>query len=282
MVADLFMTDTAKLAHVVLPVCSSLETLGLAYNYGLTMGIPFMMLSRKVIEPIGESKPDWWIYSQLGRRMGLGEYFPWESDEEVVAHMLKPSGMTLEQLAGEECEECGGFMFGKRAYEPPEKFRTPTGKIELYSESLAEMGQDPLPVHKEPTQSPICQPSLLKDFPYILVTGVRIPEYTNWQMKNIAGLRRLAPDPVAWIHPSTAAESGVADGGMMTVETKRGAITVKASVTEDMREGVVSLSHAWEGEANANILVELEPRDPVTGYSEFRNVACGIRKADLA
>jgi anaerobic selenocysteine-containing dehydrogenase len=74
-VTDMFMSETAKLAHIILPVCSSVETLGLAHNYGLTMGIPFAMLSKKLIEPIGESKPDWWIYSQLGRKMGYGEHF---------------------------------------------------------------------------------------------------------------------------------------------------------------------------------------------------------------
>ncbi|MBP1742226.1 MAG: anaerobic dehydrogenase, typically selenocysteine-containing, partial [Deltaproteobacteria bacterium] len=115
-VADLFMNETAKLAHILLPVCSSIETLGLAYNYALTMGIPFAMLSRKLIEPIGESKPDWWIYSELGKKMGCQEYFPWKSDEEVVEHMLGPSGMTMEQLLVEHPE---GILFGKRSYEMP-------------------------------------------------------------------------------------------------------------------------------------------------------------------
>ena len=129
-VADLFMSETAKLAHIILPVCSSVETLGLAYNYGLTMGIPFAMLSKKLIEPIGESKPDWWIYSQLGRKMGYGEHFPWESDEEVVEHTLGPSGMTMKQLLVDHPE---GIIFGKRSYEMPQKIKTPSGKIEVYS-----------------------------------------------------------------------------------------------------------------------------------------------------
>jgi anaerobic selenocysteine-containing dehydrogenase len=87
-VSDIFMNETARLADIVLPVCTSVETVGLAYNYALTMGIPFAMFNKKLIEPIGESKPDWWIYSQLGRKMGYGEYFPWNTDEEVVDHML--------------------------------------------------------------------------------------------------------------------------------------------------------------------------------------------------
>jgi anaerobic selenocysteine-containing dehydrogenase len=276
-VADLFMSETAKLAHIILPVCSSVETLGLAYNYGLTMGIPFAMLSKKLIEPIGESKPDWWIYSQLGRKMGYGEHFPWESDEEVVEHTLGPSGMTMKQLLVDHPE---GIIFGKRSYEMPQKIKTPSGKIEVYSQSLAEFGYDPIPVHKEPTQSPVRAPELVKVFPYILVTGARIPEYTHWQMKSITQLRSLAPDPIAWVHPSTAQEAGIIDGENIVVETRRGKARVKASVTEDMMPGVVTLTHGWEEEANANILTELDAKDPVTGYCEYRNIACRIRKAD--
>jgi len=274
-VMDLFMSETAELADIVLPVCSSVETLGLAYNYGLTMGIPFAMLSKKLIEPIGESKPDWWIYSELGRKMGYGEHFPWRTDEEVVEHMLKPSGLTMKQLMEEHPE---GVMFGKRRYEMPERIKTPSGKIELYSQSLADFGEDPIPVHKEPSQSPISNPELTKEFPLILITGVRIPEYTHWQMRRIPQLRQLAPEPIAWVHPSTAQESGVVDGEMMIIETKGGQIKIKASLTQDLMPSVVTLTHGWEGELNANNLTDLAPRDSVTGYAEFRNLACRIKK----
>jgi anaerobic selenocysteine-containing dehydrogenase len=119
---------------------------------------------------------------------------------------------------------------------------------------------------------------LAKEFPYILVTGVRIPEYTHWQMRHIPQLRQLAPDPIAWVHPNTAQDSGIVDGEMIFVETQAGQIKIKASVTEDLRPGVVSLTHGWEAELNANNLIELEPRDSVTGYAEFRNLACRIKR----
>ena len=276
-VSDLFMTETAKLADIVLPVCSSVETLGLAYNYGLTMGIPYALLSKKLIEPIGESWPDWKIYSELGRKMGYGEYFPWNTDEEVVEHFLEPSGITMQQLMEEHPE---GLFFGERCYDVNAKkqIRTPSGKIELYSQSLADAGEDPIPVHKEPSQSPVNAPELVKEYPLILVTGVRIPEYTHWQMRSVPQLRQLAPDPIAWLHPGTAQDCGVVDSDMIIVETKGGRVKVKASVTKDMMPGVVSLTHGWGGESNANNLTELEPRDSVTGYAEFRNIACRIRK----
>lgn len=275
-VSDIFMSETARLADIVLPVCTSVETLGLAYNYALTMGIPFVMLSKKLIEPVGESKTDWWIYSELGRRMGFGEYFPWNTDEEIVEHMLKASNMTMRQLTEGDPE---GVVFGERAYTVPDKIKTPSKKIELYSQSLADFGEDPLPIHKEPTQSPVSSPELVRDYPLILITGARIPEYTHWQMKTIPELKNLAPDPVAWIHPDTAREAGVADGDEITVETRKEQVKVIAEVTDDMMSGVVSLSHGWENETNANNLTELDACDSVTGYCEFRNVACRITKA---
>ena len=276
-VSDLFMSETAKLADIILPVCSSVETLGLAYNYALTMGIPFAMLSRKLIEPIGESRPDWWIYSELGRKMGYGEHFPWNNDEEVVAHMLGPSGMTLNQLLDEKPE---GILFGKRSYDMPKKIRTPSGTIEIYSQSLADFGEDPIPVHKEPTQSPVSSPELAREFPLILVTGARIPQYTHWQMKSIPSLRSEAPDPIAWMHPGTGKDAGIFDEDFIFVETRKGQIKVKAVFTEDMMPGVVSVAHGWEEESNANILTELDAKDSITGYCEFRNLACRIKKAD--
>jgi len=275
-VMDLFMTETAELADMVLPACSSLEKVGLAYNYGLTGGMPYVLLSKKVIDPIGEAWPDWKFYSELGRRMGYGEKFPWKSDEEVVEMFLKESELTLKQL--EEHPE--GMWYGDRCYDitQPKQIRTPSGKIEIYSKTLADAGYDPIPVYKEPTQSPIQFPELAREYPLILNTGARIPEYTHWQMKSIPALRRQAPDPIAEIHPSTAEKYGILNDESIIVETRKGQIRVKAKTTEDMMPGVINVLHGWEGDANESLLTELEARDPVTGYTEMRALACRIRK----
>jgi anaerobic selenocysteine-containing dehydrogenase len=277
-VMDLFMTETAKLADIVLPASSSLEKLGLAYNYGLTGGMPFVMLSRKIIEPIGESQADWKFYSELGRRMGYGEFFPWNTDEEVVEHFLRASKITLKEL--EEHPE--GIWFGERCYDITAKnqIRTPFGKIEIYSHTLADAGFDPLPVHREPTQSSVQSPDLAREYPLILNTGARMAEYTHWQMRYVTRLRESAPDPVAEIHPETASEYGIVDDDMIFVETKKGQIKVKAKTTEDLASGLVNVLHGWEEELNQNVLTDLEPGDPVTGYPELRALACRIKKAD--
>jgi anaerobic selenocysteine-containing dehydrogenase len=276
-VMDLFMSQTAELAHIVLPACSSLEMAGLAYNYGLTGGMPFVMLSRKIIEPLGESWPDWKFYSELGRRMGYGEYFPWNSDEEVVEHLLKPSNIALKTL--EEHPE--GIWFGERCYDirARNQIRTPSGKIELYSQTLADAGYDPIPIYKEPTRSPATSPELAKRYPLVLNTGARMPEYTHWQMRHVPELRERAPEPVAEIHPDTASHYGVKDSDMILVETKKGQIKVKVKTTADIMPGVVNVLHGWAAELNQNVLTDVEAQDPVTGYPELRALACRIRKS---
>jgi len=275
-VMDLFMTETAEMADVILPAVSSVEMLNLAYNYGLTGGLPVVLLSRKLIEPLGESWPDWKFFSELGRRMGYGDLFPWSDDEAVVRMFLEASGITLEQIESQSA----GFWYGDRCYNVNAKgqIRTPSGKIELYSQSLADAGYDPIPIHKEPTQSPIAAPGLMKSYPLILNTGARVLEYTHWQMKHLPRLRENAPDPVAEIHPETASANGIADKDWVTVETCRGAINVRASLTENLLPGVVNLLHGWEREENQNVLTDLESRDPITGYPELRALACRIRK----
>jgi anaerobic selenocysteine-containing dehydrogenase len=275
-VMDLFMTETAKMAHIVLPACSSLEMTGLAYNYGLTGGMPFAMLSQKIIEPIGESWPDWRFYTELARKMGYGEHFPWNSDEEITEHFLKASPFTLQQLK----DNPHGLWYGQRCFDINTKgqIKTPSEKIEIYSQTLADAGYDPIPMHKEPTQSCVQCPELTEKYPLILNTGARMLEYTHWQMRNISELRDLAPDPIAELHPTTAGEYDVVNNDWIFVETKKGKIKVKVSTTDDIMVGVVNIMHGWSEDLNQNVLTDLDVRDPVTGYPELRALACRISK----
>ena len=275
-VMDLFMTKTAQMADIVLPACSFTERAGIGYVYSITSGLPYILLRKRVIAPLGECLPDWKFWSELGRRMGYGDLFPWQSDEEVVEYWLKPMGLTIKQLTE---ENPAGVFYTEKKYDMAQKgdFRTPSKKIELYSQTLAEHGYDPLPNHIEPSQSPISQPELASKYPLILTTGARILEYTHSQFRSLPALRQAAPEPVAELHPDTAAKYGIADGDMMAIETKKGRIRMKAGLTEDLLPGVVSIPHGW-AEANANLLTGLEPHDPVTGYTEFKALLCRIKK----
>jgi anaerobic selenocysteine-containing dehydrogenase len=272
-VADLFMTETAELADIVLPACSFLEKSGVGYVYGVTTCIPYAMVRKKVIEPIGESWPDWKIWTEIGKRMGYGEFFPWKTEEEIIDFFLKPSGLTREQLERDHPE---GTYYAEVKYKQG-KYRTPSGKIELYSETLAENGYDPIPHHIEPTRSPISTPEIYKKYPVILTTGARIPEYTHSQFRQVPRMQKTAPEPLAEIHPDTAKKYGISDGDMMTVETVKGKVAFKAKTTEDLLPGVVSIPHGWS-KANANFLTELDRRDPVTGYTEMKSLLCKVSK----
>jgi anaerobic selenocysteine-containing dehydrogenase len=275
-VMDPFMTPTAELADIVLPACTFLEKSGVGYVYGVNTGIPYALLRKKVIEPIGESWADWKIWTELARKMGYGEEFPWNSDEEVVDFFLEPSGLTREMLEKEHPE--GIFYVDDDKKYLSGNYKTPSGKIEIYSKTLEENGYDPLPVFIEPTQSPLSSPRLAKEYPLILTTGSRIPQYTHSQLRNIPSLRKEAPEPLAELNPETATKYGVADGYMMVIETPKDHITMKVQTSEDLHPGIVSIPHGWS-EANANLLTSLDVRDPVTGYTEMKALLCRIRAA---
>jgi anaerobic selenocysteine-containing dehydrogenase len=133
----------------------------------------------------------------------------------------------------------------------------------------------------EPSKSPISSPELYKKYPVILTTGSRVPEYTHSQfrVRGVASLKESAPEPLAEINPETAKKYGISDGDMMTVETVKGKINIKARTTEDLIPGILSIPHGWAN-ANANELTELEPRDPVTGYTEMKSLLCRISKVE--
>jgi anaerobic selenocysteine-containing dehydrogenase len=273
-VSELFMTETAKLADIVLPACSFLEKGGVGYVYGVTNCIPYAMLRKQVVQPIGESWPDWKIWTEIANRMGYQEFFPWKTEEEIIDFFLGPSGLTREQLENEHPE---GTYYAEKKYKQG-KYYTPSGKIELYSQTLAENGYDPIPKHVEPSKSPVSTPELFKKYPVILTTGARVPEYTHTQLRGVPSLEKTAPEPLAEVHPETAAKYGLADGDMARVETTKGTIEIRIGTTEALHPGVFSIPHGW-AKANANELTELTPRDPVTGYTEMKALLCRISKA---
>jgi anaerobic selenocysteine-containing dehydrogenase len=280
-VLDFFMTETAELAHYVLPGCTHLEKNGLAYSYNVCHGMPYLMLRKKVIEPLYESRSEFTFWKELGKKMGLEGVFPWESDEEVVELELKSTGLSYKELKEEKV--AGAYYmekeYGMEGYET-KGFSTPSKKIEIYSETFEKAGFDPLPTYREPDQSPLGDPQLFQRFPLILTTGARSLYYTHTQHRNIQGLKEKNPEPYAEIHTKTAGKFGIRDGDPIIVESNRGHIKVKALVTEEILEGVVSIPHGWSGEANVNLLTDVHCREPIMGYPQMKSQLCSIRKAD--
>lgn len=271
-VMDVFMSETAKMADIVLPASTFVERTGLAYTYGVDQGIPYVMLRKKAIE-FAECWPEWRFWTELATRMGYQEYFPWKSDDEVVRYLLEPSGVTLEQLR----DNPSGAYYDSFRYGTDRKlFLTPSGKVELFSNTLEEHGHEGLPVYKEPRVGPKRDPRLAEEYPLVLMIGNRMFEYTNSQFRHIPSLRDKAPEPVAEIHPETAQGFGVTDGGMMLVQTENGSIAVRARHTDSVGPGVVCILGVWP-EASCNNLTDIAVRDPIMGYPDMRNLLCRVK-----
>jgi anaerobic selenocysteine-containing dehydrogenase len=277
-VHDLFMTDTAKVAHYVLPACSHLEKWGIGYTYNVCHGIPFLILRKKCIEPLHESWSEWRYLTELANRLGIGEKLPWRSEEEFVAFMLEPSGLSFNYLLNEKPE---GDFYAKKGYSIPEGlFRTPSGKIEIYSETLEEVGFDPLPSYLEPERGPARgDKAFLKKYPLILSVGSRNLYYTHSQHRHVKALKKIYPEALTEMGPETAEKYGIGDGDQVVVETNRGHVKMKARVDERVAEGVVLVPHGWGGEANGNLLTDVNCREPIMGYPDQKSLQCTIRKA---
>jgi anaerobic selenocysteine-containing dehydrogenase len=279
-VHELFMTETAETAHYVLPACSHLEKNGLAYSYNVCHGMPYLMLRKKAIEPLHESRSEFNFWTELGKKMGMGEVFPWKTDEEVIDLELKSSGLSYRELKEEKT--AGAYYMEKRygmdAYQV-KGFSTPSKRIEIYSETFAKEGFDPLPTYREPDQSPLGDSPMVREYPLVLTTGARILYYTHGQHRNVEGLKEKSPEPLAEMNPNTADRFGIKDGDWIVVRSTRGEIKVKALVTHEMREGVVSIAHGWPREANVNLLTDLRCREPIMGYPQMKSQLCSVRKA---
>jgi formate dehydrogenase (coenzyme F420) alpha subunit len=275
-VHDLFMTETAELAHYVLPACSHLEKWGLAYTYNVCHGLPYLMLRKKAIEPLYESWSEWRLFTELAKKLGIGDMFPWQSEEELVSFELGPTGLTFEQLLSEKPE---GVFFKEKIYGMREEgFPTLSRKFEIYSNVLKEIGVDPLPTYLEPQRSPSSSPELLEKYPLILSTGNRNRYYTHGQFRRVKSLREKNPEPKAEMGPQTAHIYGISDGDNVIVETNRGHAKMKALVSESVAEGIVLVPHGWSGEANANLLTDTACREPIMGYPEVKALLCSVSK----
>ncbi len=277
-VHDLFMTDTAREAHYVLPACSHLEKWGVAYTYNVCHCLPFLMLRKKCIEPYYDSWSEWKLLTELASRLGLGEFFPWKTEEELVAFELVPTGLSFDYLLNGKPE--GDYYQQKEYGIPSGQFPTPSKKIEIYSEALEKVGFDPLPTYLEPLRSPVSSTkAVLEEYPLILSTGIRSLYYTHSQHRGISELHEKSPEPFLEVGPLTAQQYGVKEGDGVEVKTNRGKVKMKAHVDERVAEGVVLVPHGWTGEANVNLLTDVQCLEPIMGYPDMKSLMCSIRKA---
>ena len=200
-VADLFMTPTAELADVLLPAATWLEKSALSTH--LQASYNHIHLQQKVVE-VEDCWSDYKILNELAKRLGIGELM-FNSEEEYCDYLLKDTGLTFEEF---KKRGTVSIPFIYRKYEK-DGFATPSGKIELYSQRLKDLGFDPLPSYREPNESPVSTPELARQYPLIITTGGRVPVFRHSELRNIPLLREIVPDLKMMINPSTANEFGI-------------------------------------------------------------------------
>ena len=229
---EIFMTPTAMLADYVLPGDVFSERNHVADTWSWSNRL---MLSQKIVEPPEQASSTFQFWTDLGRRMGLEEYFSWDTIEEMLDYRLSRSKRTFSDFEKERYMEL-----------PPPKFRkyrkngfaTPSGKVELYSTILADLDFDPLPYYRE-------GPRPTKEYPYIVFTGVREDPFFQTGQRNIRVLRDRCPVPRLFLHPIDAKREDVSEDDWVCLETSSGRVTAQISVQESMREGHVRVPHGW-------------------------------------
>jgi cysteine desulfurase NifS len=282
---DRQFTADAAFADIVLPASTFFE--GKSYMvYG-----PLFKIREPLIEPLGQSRPDYRIMTELAGRLGYGHLYP-QGDEALLRYVLDGSGFTYEQVM-----EAGGMvsvptrMMEYRKWEKgllrtdgKPGFDTPTGKLEIHSSVLEEYGYDPLPVYAEPAESPISRPDLLEKFPLVFNSGSRSQNSFHTQHIGTKLLNEERPEPGVLMNTKDAVERGIKDGERVRIRTLRGSVLMRAKVSENMMRGAVDANHAGGGplgppawrEANVNRLTDLEQCDPVSGFPVYKCLLCEI------
>jgi len=279
-VADLFMTPTAALADIVLPSASFLEFDSIVNP----PYYPVAQIQQKVAE-IEECWPDFKILNELAKKMDLGEYF-WENERDFLDVILKPMGINFDEF-----RERGALSGDKDYYHYKAKgFKTPSRKVELFSDRLRDWDFDPLPIYREPPETPYSNPELAKEYPLIF-TSWKSEYYRHSGQRQVKTLRTQHPDPLIYIHPDTAAELGINEGDWVWIATKRGRIQQKAALSDDIDPRVVGVDYAWwfpeKGadqqygwkESNINILTnDTPPYNKELGSTSLRGILCKVYK----
>ncbi|MBU0992149.1 MAG: molybdopterin-dependent oxidoreductase [Proteobacteria bacterium] len=273
---DYFHTPTTELADVILPPAhwserDDVEDL-LMKNH--------VFAQNKVVDPVPECRDEKQIMIDLAQKMKLDGYF--NSIEEALNHRLEPIGMTFSQF-----KDVGRYSLPLEynIHEKKGKFKTPSGKVELYAEYLTTMGISPLPVFREPAESPFSSPELLKEFPLVLTTGGRNIVYYHSSHRNIPSLKKRSPDPLLQIHPDTAKFLDLEDGEWVNLVTPRGQVDIKVTYFADVHPKVVHAPHGyWYGvdegwkKININMITNDEPLCPVTASVPIKALLCRVEK----
>jgi formate dehydrogenase alpha subunit len=251
---DIFLSETARLAHVVLPAASFAEKDGTFTNTERRV-----QRVRKAIPPVGQSKADWEIVCEIAKRMGKHGFdytHPSQIMEEIARLTPSYGGISYERL------EKGGIQW---PCPTPDHPGTPILHTLIFNRGKGKF----MPLAYQPSKE---LPDA--DYPLILTTERSLFQYhTGTMSRKVKGLNQFRNQELVEMNPSDAAKFGIADGDAVTVTSRRGEVTAKARVTETSPAGVIAMTfHFGESPTNAITSTHL---DPVAKIPELK--ACAVR-----
>jgi anaerobic selenocysteine-containing dehydrogenase len=251
---DRQLTADAAYADIVLPATTYYEI----QSY-MVYGSIFR-IREKVIGPVGESRSDFLIMSELARRLGYGHLYP-QTGEEILSRVLRGSGFTPEDVrAAGGTVQIPTVMMQYKKWEKgllrsdgQPGFETPSGKFEIASLILEEHGYDALPVYVEPGEGPLSQPELAKQLPLVFNSGARANMDLHALHHSIPALSKEKPVPTVMLNTLDAQERGIEDGDFVHIKTKRGQVGMYAFVTDDIVRGAIEASGMGGGALGSKV-----------------------------
>lgn len=284
---DLQLTADAAYADIVLPVTTGFEQSSYCY-YGNAL-----RLREKMIEPVGEARPDYEILVELAERLGYGHLYP-QKREELIEEILRGSGFGLDDLkqADRQCIKSTPVPMVYRKWEKGllradgrPGFETPSGKFEIRSTILEQYGYSGIPRFEESAETPLSDPDLAEKFPLILGTGPFKPDMKSC-LRAIPSFVEKYPHPIVQINSQDAARRGINNGDRVNLKTVRGSIRMRAQVTDALMPGFAYAQVGGGGpqgpqewrEANVNALTDHEQFDPISGFPVYKTLLCQVAK----
>ncbi|MEM6484610.1 MAG: molybdopterin-dependent oxidoreductase [Pseudomonadota bacterium] len=231
-VHEQFMTPTAQLADYVLPADSWLERPWLHDTFGWSS---MVRPSEQSMDTPGACKSTFDVWKLLAGALDRPEVVPWSSIEEFYDYRLEGTGMNWQKFS-----KTYDVCFGPVEFRKYEKtgFATPSGKVELKSSVLEDLGFDPLPYFRD-------DPPADPDLPLMMFTGVREDEFFQTAQRHVPELRERKPEPLIFVSPKTANDYGIDEGDWVTISNHTGEIVMKAGIRNAMPDDLVRIPHGW-------------------------------------
>ena len=236
-VVDVMPMEQFLYADLVLPEATYLERYDDLYTVKNAMK-PFAALRQPVIDPLYESKPGWWIARETAKRLGLEEHFQWDTIEDYMEYRLSGLGVSLDQMKKKGIVE---YDKGTPYYDftKPIKFKTRSGKIELYSQLLKDYGFDPMPVYEPLDEVPTG---------YFRLAYGRSPVHSFARSENNEILHGYQPENELWINEAVANQLGLYNGEYVNLENQDGILSseIKLNVTPGIHPESVFMVHGFD------------------------------------